>query len=209
MNETLNELYVTAHDANSDGNQAEPSRFLVSRDQGASFQEESIPASFTQYTMLKAHAAGVLFTSYDFETKTLSIHTYTSATKTWTLATAQDNRLGSLSGDKWLHRWPKHRWKYLGLRRTKSSRHRRAQYLQRLAGWLRRRNLGRYRGPCAARGWFPDAAPYVGEWGTLPECLNTLATQRPLTLQIYPALLAGENTMTILRTFIFWRSARL
>ena len=99
VNETLNELYVTAHEANSDGNQAGPSRFLVSRDQGASFQEESIPASFTQYTTLKAHAAGVLFTSYDFETKTLSIHTYTSATQTWTLATAQDNRLGSLSGD--------------------------------------------------------------------------------------------------------------
>ena len=61
VNETLNELYVTAHEANSDGEQAGPSRFLISRDQGASFQEESIPASFTQYTMLKAHAAGVLY----------------------------------------------------------------------------------------------------------------------------------------------------
>ena len=101
-NEALGELYVTAFESFSNEENAAPARFLVSRDQGVSFQEETIPEVFTRFMDLQPTSTGLVATSYDFETKTLSIHTYTSATRSWDLQTVQDNRLASFSGGSFI-----------------------------------------------------------------------------------------------------------
>ena len=122
--------------------------------------------------------------------------TYTSATQTWTLATAQDNRLGSLSGDNGFIDGQSI-VEIFGLGRPSLSRHRRAQYLRVLRVFDGAISVVTEVLHCAG---MSDAAPYVGKWGTLPECLNAwrLNALDPSNLPRF----AGENTMTALRFLI-------